>query len=53
MKNQLLFFHNSIAAYFSGNKEALDATMKQFNLKVISNTDNIQDKQLFLEQVHH
>jgi hypothetical protein len=49
MKNQLLLFHNAIAAYFSGNKEALDATMKQFNLKVLSTTDNTQ----FLEQSHH
>jgi hypothetical protein len=53
MKNQLLLFHNAIAAYFSGNKEALDATMKQFNLKVISNNDNNQDKQSFLEQLRH
>jgi hypothetical protein len=28
MKKQLLLFHNAIAAYFSGNQEALDATMK-------------------------
>jgi hypothetical protein len=49
MKNQLLLFHNAIAAYFSGNKEALDATMKQFNLKVTSNSDNNQDKKSFLE----
>jgi hypothetical protein len=53
MKNQLLLFHNAIAAYFSGNKEALESTMKQFNLKVISNNDNNQDKTSFLEQSHH
>jgi hypothetical protein len=40
MKNQLLLFHNAIAAYFSGNKEVLDGTMKQFNLKLISNDVN-------------
>jgi hypothetical protein len=49
MKNQLLLFHNAIAAYFSGNKEVLDATMKQFNLKLISHDANNQDKQSFLE----
>jgi len=49
MKNQLLLFHNAISAYFSGNKQALDATIKQFNLKIISNGD----KNSFLEQSHH
>ncbi|CAF0731009.1 unnamed protein product [Rotaria sordida] len=53
MKKQLLLFHNAIAAYFSGNKEALDATMKQFNLKVNSNDDNDQDRKSFLEQLNH
>lgn len=52
MKKQLLLFHNAIAAYFSGNKEALDATMKQFNLKVVSNGDH-QDRKSFLEQFTH
>jgi hypothetical protein len=42
MKKQLLLFHNAIAAYFSGNQEALDATMKQFNLKIIQNGNPIQ-----------
>lgn len=50
MKNQLLLFHNAIAAYFSGNKEALESTMKQFNLKFTSNTDIDQDDKSFLEQ---
>lgn len=49
MKNQLLLFHNAITAYFSGNKEGLDSTMKQFNLQHISNGD----KKSFLEQSHH
>ncbi|CAF3235418.1 unnamed protein product [Rotaria socialis] len=53
MKKQLLLFHNAIAAYFSGNKEALDATMKQFNLKLISNGSNNEDKKSFLEQLNH
>lgn len=50
MKTQLLFFHNAIAAYFSGNKEALESTMKQFNLKLPSAADNHQEKHSFLEQ---
>ena len=52
MKKQLLLFHNAIAAYFSGNQEALDATMKQFNLKVNLNGDGNQEKNSFLEQSH-
>ena len=51
MKNQLLLFHNAIAAYFSGNKQALDATMKAFHLKVLSNDDDHHsDRNSFLEQ---
>ena len=53
MKQQLLLFHNAISAYFSGNKEALDATMKQFHLKAISTGDGDHEKQSFLEQSHH
>ena len=53
MKNQLVFFHNAVSAYFSGNKQALDGTMKQFNLKFTTINDNNQDKQSFLEQHHH
>lgn len=34
MHKQLLLLHNAIAAYFSGNAEALEATLKQFNIKV-------------------
>jgi len=36
MQNQLLLFHNAVAAYFSGNQTALEATMKQFSIKVKS-----------------
>lgn len=50
MKTQLLFFHNAIAAYFSGNKDALESTMKQFNLKFTSSADDHQAKESFLEQ---
>lgn len=34
MHKQLLLFHNAISAYFSGNQTALEATLKQFNIKV-------------------
>nr|CAG4644181.1 EOG090X0AQE [Lepidurus arcticus] len=34
MHKQLLLFHNAISAYFSGNQTALDATLKQFNIKL-------------------
>ncbi|XP_066596322.1 arfaptin-2-like isoform X3 [Prorops nasuta] len=33
MHKQLLLFHNAISAYFSGNQTALEATLKQFNIK--------------------
>jgi len=36
MHKQLLLFHNAISAYFSGNQTALEATMKQFSIKVKS-----------------
>lgn len=36
MHKQLLLFHNAISAYFSGNQSALEATMKQFSIKVKS-----------------
>jgi len=36
MQNQLLLFHNAVAAYFSGNQTALEAVMKQFSIKVKS-----------------
>ena len=34
MHKQLLLFHNAIAAYFTGNQSALEATLKQFNIKL-------------------
>nr|XP_023013008.1 arfaptin-2 [Leptinotarsa decemlineata] len=34
MHKQLLLFHNAVSAYFSGNQQALEATLKQFNIKV-------------------
>ncbi|XP_045204084.2 arfaptin-2-like isoform X2 [Mercenaria mercenaria] len=34
MHKQLLLFHNAISAYFSGNQSALEATLKQFNIKL-------------------
>uniref|UniRef100_A0A1B6MR69 AH domain-containing protein n=1 Tax=Graphocephala atropunctata TaxID=36148 RepID=A0A1B6MR69_9HEMI len=33
MHKQLLLFHNAVSAYFSGNQQALEATLKQFNIK--------------------
>ncbi|XP_063233789.1 arfaptin-2 isoform X1 [Bacillus rossius redtenbacheri] len=36
MHKQLLLFHNAVSAYFSGNQAALEATLKQFNIKVKS-----------------
>ena len=37
MQSQLLLFHNAVAAYFSGNQTALEATLKQFSIKVALN----------------
>ena len=37
MHKQLLLFHNAVSAYFSGNQNALEATMKQFSIKVVKN----------------
>jgi len=36
MHKQLLLLHNAVSAYFSGNQSALEATMKQFSIKVKS-----------------
>lgn len=36
MHKQLILFHNAIAAYFSGNQTALEATMKQFSVSLKS-----------------
>ncbi|XP_034034192.1 arfaptin-2b isoform X6 [Thalassophryne amazonica] len=34
MHKQLLLFHNAISAYFAGNQEQLEQTLKQFNVKL-------------------
>ncbi|XP_021960901.1 arfaptin-2 isoform X2 [Folsomia candida] len=36
MHKQLLLFHNAISAYFSGNQQALESTLKQFSIKPYS-----------------
>lgn len=51
MQKQLAAFHNAIAAYFSGNKEALEATMKQFSIKITSPAEISGDKLSFLEKI--
>ncbi|XP_061686412.1 arfaptin-1 isoform X2 [Syngnathoides biaculeatus] len=34
LHNQLILFHNAIAAYFSGNQEQLAQTLQQFHIKL-------------------
>lgn len=34
MHKQLLLFNNAITAYFSGNKQALEACVKEFHIKM-------------------
>lgn len=34
MHKKLLFFHNAIASYFTGNQASLEDTLKQFNIKL-------------------
>uniref|UniRef100_A0A8C6UA65 ADP-ribosylation factor interacting protein 1 (arfaptin 1) n=1 Tax=Neogobius melanostomus TaxID=47308 RepID=A0A8C6UA65_9GOBI len=34
MHNQLILFHNAIAAYYAGNQQQLEATLKQFHIKL-------------------
>ncbi|KAG2456398.1 ARFP2 protein, partial [Polypterus senegalus] len=34
MHKQLLLFHNAISAYFAGNQQQLEQTIKQFNVKL-------------------
>ncbi|KAK3591779.1 hypothetical protein CHS0354_019551 [Potamilus streckersoni] len=36
MHKQLLLLHNAVSAYFSGNQAALEATLKQFSIKLKS-----------------
>jgi len=40
MHKQLLLLHNAVSAYFSGNQQALEATMKQFSINVKSPNSN-------------
>ncbi|XP_067352868.1 arfaptin-1 isoform X1 [Channa argus] len=34
LHNQLILFHNSIAAYYAGNQQQLEQTLKQFHIKM-------------------
>ncbi|XP_007230338.3 arfaptin-1 isoform X3 [Astyanax mexicanus] len=34
LHNQLILFHNGIAAYFAGNQQHLEQTLKQFHIKL-------------------
>lgn len=36
LHNQLVLFHNAIAAYFAGNQKQLEQTLKQFHIKLKS-----------------
>ncbi|XP_066475525.1 arfaptin-2 isoform X1 [Tiliqua scincoides] len=36
MHKQLLLFHNAISAYFAGNQQQLEQTLKQFNVRLKS-----------------
>ncbi len=47
MQKQLLLFNNAISSYFSGNQLALEATMKQFSVKL---TQHSVDNESFLEK---
>jgi hypothetical protein len=38
MHKQLLLFNNAISAYFSGNQQALDSTLKQFSITRVPNS---------------
>ncbi|KAK8774570.1 ADP ribosylation factor interacting protein arfaptin isoform X1 [Amblyomma americanum] len=40
MHKQLLLFHNAVSSYFSGNQASLEATLKQFNIKVKNPNSN-------------
>ncbi|XP_051558478.1 arfaptin-1-like isoform X2 [Myxocyprinus asiaticus] len=34
LHNQLILFHNAVAAYFTGNQQQLEQTLKQFHIKL-------------------
>lgn len=36
LHNQLILFHNAIAAYYAGNQQQLEQTLKQFHIKLKS-----------------
>jgi len=46
MRKQLLLLHNALAAYFSGNKDQLESTMKEFHIRV---KQKGEQEQSFLE----
>lgn len=50
MQKQLILFHNAMAAYLSGNNTGLEATMKQFSIKLTKPISNDELKQSFLEK---
>ncbi|KAJ7997605.1 hypothetical protein DPEC_G00230740 [Dallia pectoralis] len=47
MHKQLLLFHNAISAYFAGNQQQLEQTLKQFNIKL---RPMVVDKPSWLEE---
>lgn len=51
MKSQLLLFHNAIVAYFSGNKDGLEATMKQYHIKIERHGDAYYNRDSFIERL--
>ncbi|XP_043918394.1 arfaptin-1 isoform X2 [Protopterus annectens] len=47
LHNQLVLFHNAVAAYYAGNQQQLEQTLKQFHIKLkIPGSDGMS----FLEQ---
>ena len=34
MQKQLALFHNAVASYYAGNQQALESTIKQFNIRL-------------------
>ncbi|CAG0879173.1 unnamed protein product [Darwinula stevensoni] len=49
MHKQLMLFHNAVSSYFSGNQANLEATIKQFNVRV-TGTPPVTPAQTWLEQ---
>uniref|UniRef100_A0A1L8DLP2 Putative arfaptin n=2 Tax=Nyssomyia neivai TaxID=330878 RepID=A0A1L8DLP2_9DIPT len=48
MHKQLVLLHNAISAYFSGNAQALEGTLRQFNIKQVKSPNSSQGS--WLEQ---